>query len=376
MAFQIKNFVSIVGGAINRMRGTQSELTDFNVGSVARTMIEAPAIEMDELYQQMVNGLLESIPVATFNSFDFGRLAAVPASGLVRVTITAAAADVLIPAGTAFSSPLVGTTYVAAQDVTIETGDTFADVLVTAQTAGLVGNTVANTAMTLNPTPTNFVSASNTAAFINGAEEETDDQRKRRFNEFIATLSRATNAALVYGAKTVILYDAAGAESERVRTALAYEPYLDTDDIDDLAQVTVYIHNGAGDTSSDLVDLTAEVLHGYTDPDTGVKVPGFKAAGVKVTVEIASEVSVNVASGQVWAEPGYDIDTLLLEASATFADYVWGIEIGESYLEAEAVARIMAIPGVLNITGLPADTDSDFNEKLIPNTLNFTDGSV
>jgi hypothetical protein len=38
MAFQIKNFVSIVAAMVNHMRATQDKITDFNVGSVARTL--------------------------------------------------------------------------------------------------------------------------------------------------------------------------------------------------------------------------------------------------------------------------------------------------------------------------------------------------
>ena len=63
MAFQIKNFASIVASMINRMSATQNKVTDFNVGAVGRTLIEAPAIEIDQLYQQMFNGLKEAIPV-------------------------------------------------------------------------------------------------------------------------------------------------------------------------------------------------------------------------------------------------------------------------------------------------------------------------
>jgi hypothetical protein len=48
--FQLKNFTSIAGAMINHMRGTQSDITDFVIGSKARTLVEAPAIEMDELY--------------------------------------------------------------------------------------------------------------------------------------------------------------------------------------------------------------------------------------------------------------------------------------------------------------------------------------
>src|SRR3546814_7934576 len=87
MAFQTKDFVSIVASMINWMRSTQSKITDFNIGSVARTMVEAPAAEIDELYQQFFFGLKEAIPVSVYQSFDFEPIEAVPAAGLVRISI-------------------------------------------------------------------------------------------------------------------------------------------------------------------------------------------------------------------------------------------------------------------------------------------------
>ena len=66
MSFQIKDFLSIVASMVNYMRGATSKITDYNVGSVARTMVEAPAIEIDQLYQQMLFGLRDAIPTATY----------------------------------------------------------------------------------------------------------------------------------------------------------------------------------------------------------------------------------------------------------------------------------------------------------------------
>ncbi len=55
--FQVKDFRSIVASMVNHVRATTTKITDFRVGGVARTLLEAPAIEIDELYQQMFNGL-------------------------------------------------------------------------------------------------------------------------------------------------------------------------------------------------------------------------------------------------------------------------------------------------------------------------------
>lgn len=71
MAFQIKDFRSIVASLINVSKASQSKITDFGVGSVARTLMESPAIEIEELYLQMALGLQDAIPVAIYQAFDF-----------------------------------------------------------------------------------------------------------------------------------------------------------------------------------------------------------------------------------------------------------------------------------------------------------------
>lgn len=89
MAFQIKDFVSIAASMINHMRGTQNKVTDFQPGSVARTLVEGPAVEIEELYLQMFIGLREAIPIATFQSFGFDKLPASYGSGYVSISKSA-----------------------------------------------------------------------------------------------------------------------------------------------------------------------------------------------------------------------------------------------------------------------------------------------
>ena len=86
--FQIKDFVSISAGSINHARAVTDKVTDWAPGSVARTLIEAPAVEIEELYLQMFLGLRDAIPVATFKSFGFEKLPAARAQGWVTVYLT------------------------------------------------------------------------------------------------------------------------------------------------------------------------------------------------------------------------------------------------------------------------------------------------
>lgn len=372
MAFQIKDFVSIVAGMINHMRGHQRDLTDFNIGSVTRTLIEGPAAELDEGYQQLVNGIREAIPVATYNSFNFQRLPAVPASGLIRVVTSGSVDAVTISAGTLFTGQTTKATFRSVSDAVIVPGLTSADVLVTAMQPGSAGNVLQGETFTLGPRPQTFVSATNLVAINNGADEESDDQRKERFIAYINTLQRATTAAIKYGAETVVLRTPEGAETERVRTCFVDEPYERGDDTK-LAIVNVYIHNGVGATSDALVAETSKVLHGYTT-SSGESVTGWKAAGVKVQVFKATEKVVDLTA-TITAKPGFSETELAGHAEDALAEYVRSIPIGGTFLIAEAIYLVKSIEGVNDfVFSEPAghEVTSTFSEKLVLGAIAVT----
>lgn len=371
MAFQIKDFASISASMVNWMRASTSKVTDFNIGSVVRTLVEAAAAEIDELYQRMLIGLREAIPVSVYNSFSFERLDPIPASGLVRVSITPAGADVMIPAGTVFSAAGAALTYTSSEDALIEAGDSFVDIQVVASDVGVAGNIAPARVFTLTPPPPGFVSASNLTAFINGLDRETDDARKQRFIAYIDSLNRGTVKALEYGLKTTAILDPNGNPIERVASASIIEPWL-SDPLQPVALVKCYVHNGVGSTSSALVTRAAEVIYGYTDA-SGKKIPGWKAAGVKVEVYAATEQAVPV-SAVLTPQPGYEAAPLVASATSAIAEYIRALPIGETCVRAEIVAIGMEIPGVYNfVVSAPAsDTVVAASIKLMPGAIDIT----
>lgn len=371
MAFQIKDFTSISASVLNILRATQNKITDFNIGSIVRSMIEAVAAEIDELYQQMFIGLKEAIPVAIYNSFQFQPLMALPASGLVRVTITASASPTIIPASTAFTLANGAANYLSNVDVTIADGNTYADILVTSDVAGAFANISSGQTFALAPAVTGLVSATNLSAFLSGTDEESIDDRKVRFNAFVSSLNRGTVAALSYGLNLSNLTDAQGNIIERVVSSSIIEPWL-TDDTQPISLVKCYIHNGVGATSSGLVARARDVIYGYYDA-LGVAVPGWKAAGVKVEVYAATEVAVNV-TGVLVAQSGYDKPTLLALAGPVVYSYILALGIGKPAIKSEMIALIMNIDGVANITlSVPSgDTAATAVTKLMPGTIALT----
>lgn len=355
---------------INWVKATTTKITDFNIGSAARTMLEAPAAEIDELYQQMFIGLREAIPVSVYNSFDFAAEPATSASGLVRVTVTAGT-PVLVSAGTVLSVEGKAVTYTIAADITIASGATYADAQVSASDVGSVGNLASGADFTLSPAPDRFVSATNLSPFVNGRDAEQEDERKLRFNAFIASLNRGTVAALTYGMKTATVTDSAGNVIERVVGSAVVEPWID-DALEPISLVKCYIHNGVGSTSSALVLRAREVIYGYYDTN-GVAVPGWKAAGVKVDVFAATEQAINV-TGVVTTLDGYDSGVILDAVEQIIYTYLIGLDIGVPAIKAEIIALVMEIDGVYNFvaSALADEVSALANVKLMPGTITLS----
>ena len=365
---------------INRMKSTQSQITDFNIGSVARTIVEAPAIEIDQLYQQMVNGLIEAIPVSVYQSFSFPPLAALASTGNIQVTIASSLTSTDIPAGTLFASTVTSNTYASTVDVIIPPATTTASIPVAATTTGAATNLVVDVSFTLTPSPAGFISATNLAPFANGQDTETPAQQLVRFNAYIASLPRGIIAALTYGMSLTNVQDANGNVIELVKFSSVIEPWV-TDDTQPVSTVNCYIHNGVGSTSDALLAATQAVLYGYYL--NGTPVPGYKAAGVKTTIYKASEVDVAV-SGVITALAGYSkpdtvvngvtVPGLITLATAAVYAYLLALPLGGSALMAEITALVMGIKGVYNyVPTLPsADATSTQLQKLMPGTITLT----
>lgn len=372
MAFQLKDFVSIAASIINHAKATQNTLTDFNVGSVARTMLEAPAIEIEELYQQMWNGLQESIPVSVFNSFDFSAIEARSATGLIRLSATSSTSSVVIPGGTVFTSKdSQKLRFASVLDTTLAAGSTYVDVKVVAAVPGLSGNVDIGTNFDVSPNVAGFVSAESVNGFIDGMDAETILERKDRFVEYVSTLARGTAAALRYGAKTAKIYDASGFVIEEVKGSAVIEPWL-TDNTQTPGLVNLYIYNGSDGASGALLGEVSKVIDGYYDA-SGNPVAGWKAAGVKVVVSAATLVSIAV-TGVITVDSGYSATTVKEAVSDAIASYVAGLDIGADVIQSEIVALGMSVEGVSNfrITIPSADTVIAINAKAVVGTFNLT----
>lgn len=371
--FQIKDFSSIAAGLINVVRATSNKVTDFNRGSVIRTMLEATAAELEELYLQMYLGIKEAIPVSVFTTFGFGRQAAESASGTVRFSTggSLASSVIPIPLGTVVRVPGTSLTYATTAASSIAIGNSYVDVLVAAQASGLAGNVGADLITELVTPVAGIASVTNPSPFVNGRDVETDDERRVRFQGYISSLARGTKAAITYGAKTVTLTDGFGTITEYVAHANVVEPWV-TDSAQPISLVRVYIHNGSSATSGTLVTRCQQVIDGYYDGGTAV--PGWKAAGVQCIVSAASDQAVNV-TGTVTIAGGYSSVDVLAACTNAVKDYLQGMAVGEDVRLSELVAIIRRdVEGAFNVTlsAPTADVAVADNAKAISGTVTLS----
>lgn len=336
MAFQTRDFISILAGEINRLRATQTQLTDFNIGGVTRALLEAPAIELEALYIQYVNGLLDAIPAAIYTGFDFDRLPAAYAGGGVLFVGTVGRTDpVTIPSGTVVRVPGTSNTYATIQDYTLATGDPSVLTTVRAQTAGADYNALPLTITELVGQITGIDSVNNPAAITSGRDEETDGERKARFLLYIESLARATVAALRHAAQSTYLVDDIGAVTEYI-TRCGIDEDLP-------GRVRVWLYGSLGAVSNTLLTAVQAALDGTEET------PGYRAAGIQVTAGRMTTQPVNVT---VTVHPVYGrtLDTTMRsDITGAIGDYLASVEPGDYVSVSLLIAQMLRVSGVESV---------------------------
>lgn len=220
--FQIKTFEQLVTSMITWVKGNTTKLKDFSIGSKNRTILEAVAYAMEQLYYRIWQGLKYAIEEGIYVAFDFTLLPAKAATGEVIFSRSAAAGqDYIIPLGTVVATEQTdikdSVQFETTETVTLLAGTTQITAPIKARIEGTEGNVAANTITKFVSKPVGIEAVTNPQALTDGREIETRDERKQRFREYVIALHKASKPALVYGAESV----------DGVDTAVAVDnPYL------------------------------------------------------------------------------------------------------------------------------------------------------
>lgn len=338
--FQLKDFASIVAAMTNQLRASQDRITDFEVGSAARTLLEASAIEVEELYQRALSGILDAIPTSVYKAFDFELVGPAAARGTVHVQFATAIVDPLsIPAGTVFVVGATGLKFTTIAAQLVPEGATYADVVVVCATQGAVGNIGANaitgTEAFSFPVGVTFQNP----AFTSGNDGQTESERKARFAEFIRSLSRGTAESIRYAVRQARITSDAG-------DLIEYVSRVGTTEIP--GRVDVFIYGSSGAPSADLLAGAQRIVQGYRDA-SGTSVPGYVAAGIEARVLPMAERVVDV-SLHITLMPGVAGTSAMQDQIATLlAAQFDSVASGEILQVAQLTNAALTLAGVVKV---------------------------
>jgi hypothetical protein len=343
----VKKFREILSDMASWLQLNSSKITNFTVGSVARSLLEAIAIEVEELYYFIASKFVELQDGAIYTSFGFDRRPAIAATGTVTVSfIQNLSQSVVFPTGYKFYTvPINGKTiyFQSTQDVTASIGVTSVDIPVQCTEAGTVGNVPAYSIRRIvNSTPF-LAGVQNNQRFFTGAPEETKEERQKRFNSFVSSLGKSSPDAVTYGCMQV-----SGIAGVYIQ--------------EDIGMIYVYAHDAYGNLDSTLKSALVSQLYNY------------KAGGIKAIVTGVTRKPVDL-SIQVLINSGYNPDTVLYNIQDAVEVYLDKFTVSKSLVVADLIRAIMEIDreAIQNITlNLTSDIIVQPQELIRAGTITVT----
>ncbi len=223
MQLPLQTFTNLVQGMAASVQSTAAQLLDLTVGSTLRAILEATA-SVALWMQWLILLVLQMTRAATsvgpdldswMADFSLTRLPASPASGIVTFARFSPNLPALIPLGSLVRTTDGTQTFAVTSDATapgwspiqngfiLNVGTSSLNVPVIAQTAGVGGNIQAGAISVIASALVGVDSITNPSAFTNGIDAESDPAFRLRFQNFMASLSRATLTAVGHAVGSV-----------------------------------------------------------------------------------------------------------------------------------------------------------------------------
>lgn len=300
---KIKTLKEILGGMVTHITLNTSKITDFSKGSAIRTILEALGLQMEEFYFSMHDNIIWAIENSLYKAFGFDLKPASKASGEILVTFKEPLkSPMTIYAGSEFStSPGFSkqTFFKSLADTIVQEGAVECLVRVECTEAGLVGNISVGKVDVKTIYDPRILYVMNPEAMSGGSDVETREARKKRFLNFVATLSKATEGAIMYACANVN-----GVQGVSIDDSKA-------------GIVRVYAHDSNGELSKTLKTFIE------------LEVENYRSAGVEVIILPVTKVEVEVHA-TVTLKAGYSVETYQNLIRAKLENYLNAFSVSDS----------------------------------------------
>lgn len=323
MNFRIRTAIEILSTMTSYIKHTTNKLTDFTIGSVIRTLLEAVSLTIEELYFKMYDDFLWAIENSIFKAFGFSRKEATKASGFLTIEfVQPLNTPFTISINTKFctSSPLIDTKYyICTENILVPLGVSSINIPIESIASGKVGNIAENVIDVLITANSLVKRVYNPVALTNGTEKESLIDCKNRFIKYISTLSKGTAASIEYGVSQI----------EGVKGVWV--------DDTNIGFVKIYANNSDGELPNDLKIKVQQAADKY------------KAAGIGAEVYATSKEYIDI-SMIIYLNAGYNKDMYKSLIIDSIKKYFTTFQPGQSLYLIKFMQQVIAIDSLAIIT--------------------------
>lgn len=340
------------------------QLTDYNVGEIMLGLAEGDRdVAADLLYQaerQLNRAMIDAATGDDLETllagFGFTRQEAVQASTTLRFSVNDPAPyDVTIPAGTVVSTEGAGDeepVEFATDEEAVLVGDsTSIDVAATAVLGGAAGNVTSGTLVEIVDELPGVDAVTNPTDAVEGRDAWTDVEYREAFRAWLASLGRATPAAIA--GRALQVPGVAGVHLAENDPSRGYN--------------TLYVSNGT-ETAASAALLEAVSLA------TGDE---YRGTGTTLSIEAAGPVAVDVEL-DLTVRAGYSAALVRAGVVAAITRYMAALPPAQTVRLARVVQYAMQVAGVRDLTisdiggGGAANYAVADDEVAAPGTISFT----
>lgn len=349
MAVSVQSFVQLVENQVAAAQGYCATLLDFTVGSILRAVFEAASAVYLFLQAQALQVAALTRAQTSFGAdldsffaqFGFSRLPPGSSSGAVVFSRFTATQQAIIPVGTVVQSFDGSQQFRVVADTTNGSyNPTLSAFVIPVGTVSLsvaaISVTAAGWANVASGTITQIVTAvpyadtvTNAAPFIGGSDAESDPAYRARFVLYLASLSRATRAAILYAIMSV--------------PGVASQTLVENQSIGGATQYGYFyavVDDGTGSPSSGFLSSVYSAIDAVRPFATYFSVLGPTDIGATVVMNITTAA-------------GYVHSTITAQVQAALTTYMNGLGLGGT-LPYSRLAQVAydASPAVVNVSGV------------------------
>lgn len=368
-----QTFAQLVQGQVTAIQGAAAALLDLAIGSILRAIVESNAGVILWL-QGLILQLLTVTRAATSQSADLDsfiadfnmqppRFGATAATGYVTFSRFTATMQALVPVGQLLQTSDGTQQFIVTVDAgnpaysaslngyVVTAGTSGITVPVAAVVAGTGGNVRAGQISVIVQGIQYIDTVTNGLAFINGTAAESDTALRARFQAWVASLSKATMAAIGY-AVTSLGLGLTYTLIENYSYAGAWQP----------GYFYVVVDDGTGAPPSSTITAVQNAVNA---------VRGFTIQfGVFSPVVISANISATITTAT-----GYAHADVVAAVAAAVSAYISALPLGQSLPYTRLLQVIYdTSPGIINVTGVTingatSDITATAQQVVMPGTV-------